>query len=178
MKNHNFSLFSLLFNNSRVDEDIEAPKVLSIGTTKGVASVYRPKGSKAISIIFNLPDLIKYGNYIEQKMEIVSQNDSFAETFEFDDAIGPRNYGDPLVLNLSRDGMTNSDDATYFDLNANGFQEYSQWIDETEAFQILDVVTKGILRIGSKLIRDIKPKPNDSMPSGVPLLWRGEKSAC
>ena len=45
---------------------------------------------------------------------------------------------DPLVLDLNRDGKVELKNAAYFDLNANGFHEFTRWIDKTDAFLVLD----------------------------------------
>ena len=42
---------------------------------------------------------------------------------------------DPLVLDLNRDGKVELKNAAFFDLNANGFHEFTRWIDGTEALR-------------------------------------------
>jgi hypothetical protein len=50
----------------------------------------------------------------------------------------PRPVYDPLVLDLNRDEKLELQNATFFDLNANGFHEFTRWISETDAFLVLD----------------------------------------
>ena len=38
-----------------------------------------------------------------------------------------------MVLDLNRDGKVELKNAAFFDLNANGFHEFTRWIDGTEA---------------------------------------------
>ena len=45
---------------------------------------------------------------------------------------------DLLVLALNRDGKVELKNAAFFDLNANGFHEFTRWIDKTYAFLLLD----------------------------------------
>lgn len=59
---------------------------------------------------------------------------------------------DPLALDLNRDGNINLENAAFFDLNANGFHEYTRWINETDAFLILDVNGNGIVDNGSNIL--------------------------
>ena len=44
---------------------------------------------------------------------------------------------DPLVLDLNRDGKVELKNAAFFDLNANGFHEFTRWPDKTDAFLVL-----------------------------------------
>ena len=41
---------------------------------------------------------------------------------------------DPLVLDLNRDKKIELKNVAFFDLNANGFHEFTRWIDKTDAF--------------------------------------------
>ena len=43
-----------------------------------------------------------------------------------------------MVLDLNRDGKVELKNAAFFDLNANGFHEFTRWIDKTDAFLVLD----------------------------------------
>ncbi len=58
---------------------------------------------------------------------------------------------DPLVLDLNRDGKIELQNATYFDLNANGFHEYTRWISETDAFLVLDKNASGLIDDGGEM---------------------------
>ena len=62
---------------------------------------------------------------------------------------------DPLVLDLNRDGKVELKNATYFDLNANGFHEFTRWIDGTDAFLVLDKNFNGKADDGSELFGDV-----------------------
>ena len=71
--------------------------------------------------------------------------------------------GDPLVLDLNRDGKINLDNATFFDLNANGFHEFTRWISETDAFLVLDANANGIIDDGSEMFGDSMRLPDGSI---------------
>lgn len=67
---------------------------------------------------------------------------------------------DPLVLDLNRDGKIELQNATFFDLNANGFHEYTSWISETDAFLVLDKNGNGVIDNGKELFGDAMELPN------------------
>ena len=69
---------------------------------------------------------------------------------------------DPLVLDLNRDGKVELKNATYFDLNANGFHEFTRWIDGTDAFLVLDKNFNGKADNGSELFGDVMTLPDGS----------------
>ena len=70
---------------------------------------------------------------------------------------------DPLVLDLNRDGKVDLKNATYFDLNANGFHEFTRWIDKTDAFLVLDKNFNGKADNGSELFGDVMTLPDGSL---------------
>ena len=69
---------------------------------------------------------------------------------------------DPLVLDLNRDGKVELKNATYFDLNANGFHEFTRWIDKTGAFLVLDKNFNGKADDESELFGDAITLPDRS----------------
>ena len=69
---------------------------------------------------------------------------------------------DPLILDLNRDGKIELKNATFFDLNANGFKEYTTWIEDTDAFLVLDKNFNGTLDDGSELFGDAMILPDGS----------------
>ena len=70
---------------------------------------------------------------------------------------------DPLVLDLNRDGKVGLKNAAYFDLNANGFHEFTRWIDKTDAFLVLDKNFNGKADDGSELFGDAMTLPDGSL---------------
>ena len=71
---------------------------------------------------------------------------------------------DPLILDLNRDGQLNLSNATFFDFNANGFHELASWIDETDAFLVLDKNYDGVINNGSEMFGDAMV-----LPDGTPM---------
>ena len=69
---------------------------------------------------------------------------------------------DPLVLDLNRDGKVELKNAAFFDLNANGFHEFTRWIDKTDAFLVLDKNFNGKADNGSELFGDVMTLPDGS----------------
>ena len=80
-----------------------------------------------------------------------------------------------MVLDLNRDGKVELKNATYFDLNANGFHEFTRWIDKTGAFLVLDKNFNGKADDGSELFGDAMAlsdgsvAPTASTPSGCTI---------
>ena len=70
---------------------------------------------------------------------------------------------DPLVLDLNRDGKVELKNAAFFDLNANGFHEFTRWIDKTDAFLVLDKNFNGKADNGGELFGDAMPLPDGSL---------------
>ena len=70
---------------------------------------------------------------------------------------------DPLVLDLNRDGKVDLKNAAFFDLNANGFHEFTRWIDKTDAFLVLDKNFNGKADDGSELFGDVMTLPDGSL---------------
>ena len=70
---------------------------------------------------------------------------------------------DPLVLDLNRDGKVELKNAAFFDLNANGFHEFTRWIDKTDAFLVLDKNFNGKADNGSELFGDVMTLPDGSV---------------
>ena len=70
---------------------------------------------------------------------------------------------DPLVLDLNRDGKVELKNAAFFDLNANGFHEFTRWIDKTDAFLVLDKNFNGKADDGSELFGDAMTLPDGSL---------------
>jgi len=70
---------------------------------------------------------------------------------------------DPLVLDLNRDGKVELTNAAFFDLNANGFHEFTRWIDKTDAFLVLDKNFNGKADDGSELFGDVMTLPDGSL---------------
>jgi|GEM_PF-5350505 len=71
---------------------------------------------------------------------------------------------DLLVLALNRDGKMKLKNAAYFvDLNANGFHEFTRWIDKTDAFLVLDKNFNGKADNGSELFGDAMTLPDGSV---------------
>ena len=70
---------------------------------------------------------------------------------------------DPLVLDLNRDGKVELKNAAYFDLNANGFHEFTRWIDKTDAFLVLDKNFNGKADDGGELFGDAMTLPDGSV---------------
>ena len=70
---------------------------------------------------------------------------------------------DPLVLDLNRDGKVELKNAAYFDLNANGFHEFTRWIDKTDAFLVLDKNFNGKADDGGELFGDAMTLPDGSL---------------
>ena len=70
---------------------------------------------------------------------------------------------DPLVLDLNRDGKVELKNAAFFDLNANGFHEFTRWIDKTDAFLVLDKNFNGKADNGSELFGDVMTLPDGSL---------------
>ena len=69
---------------------------------------------------------------------------------------------DPLVLDLNRDGKVELKNAAFFDLNSNGFHEFTRWIDKTDAFLVLDKNFNGKADNGSELFGDVMTLPDGS----------------
>ena len=67
---------------------------------------------------------------------------------------------DPLILDLDRDGKDELKNATFFDLDANGFKEYTRWIGDTDAFLVLDNDLNGELDDGGELFGDAMILPD------------------
>ena len=70
---------------------------------------------------------------------------------------------DPLLLDLNRDGKVELKNAAFFDLNANGFHEFTRWIDKTDAFLVLDKNFNGKADDGSELFGDAMTLPDGSV---------------
>ncbi len=70
---------------------------------------------------------------------------------------------DPLVLDLNRDGKVELKNAAFFDLNANGFHEFTRWIDKTDAFLVLDKNLNGKADDGGELFGDAMTLPDGSV---------------
>ena len=70
---------------------------------------------------------------------------------------------DLLVLALNRDGKVELKNAAFFDLNANGFHEFTRWIDKTDAFLVLDKKFNGKADNGSELFGDAMTLPDGSL---------------
>ena len=70
---------------------------------------------------------------------------------------------DPLVLDLNRDGKVELKNVAFFDLNANGFHEFTRWIDKTDAFLVLDKNFNGKADDGSELFGDAMTLPDGSL---------------
>ena len=70
---------------------------------------------------------------------------------------------DPLVLDLNRDGKVELKNAVFFDLNANGFHEFTRWIDKTDAFLVLDKNFNGKADNGGELFGDAMTLPDGSL---------------
>ena len=70
---------------------------------------------------------------------------------------------DPLVLDLNRDGKVELKNAAFFDLNANGFHEFTRWIDKTDAFLVLDKNFNGKADNGGELFGDVMTLPDGSL---------------
>ena len=70
---------------------------------------------------------------------------------------------DPLVLDLNRDGKVELKNAAFFDLNANGFHEFTRWIDKTDAFLVLDKNFNGKADNGGELFGDAMTLPDGSL---------------
>ena len=70
---------------------------------------------------------------------------------------------DPLVLDLNRDGKVELKNAAFFDLNANGFHEFTRWIDKTDAFLVLDKNFNGKADDGGELFGDAMTLPDGSL---------------
>ena len=68
-----------------------------------------------------------------------------------------------MVLDLNRDGKVELKNAAFFDLNANGFHEFTRWIDETDAFLVLDKNFNGKADNGSELFGDVMTLPDGSL---------------
>ena len=80
-----------------------------------------------------------------------------------DSGVIPPARRDPLVLELNRDGKVELKNATYFDLNANGFHEFTRWIDKTDAFLVLDKNFNGKADNGGELFGDAMTLPDGSL---------------
>ena len=70
---------------------------------------------------------------------------------------------DPLVLDLNRDGKVELKNTAFFDLNANGFHEFTRWIDKTDAFLVLDKNFNGKADDRSELFGDAMTLPDGSL---------------
>ena len=75
---------------------------------------------------------------------------------------GPSRPRDPLVLDLDRSGKIDLENATYFDLNANGFHELTKWVSATDAVMVLDKNFNGKADDGSELFGDAMTLPDGS----------------
>ena len=69
---------------------------------------------------------------------------------------------DPLILDLNRDSKLELQNATFFDLNADGFHEYTRWISETDAFLVLDKNADALINNGGEMFGDAMILPDDS----------------
>ena len=70
---------------------------------------------------------------------------------------------DPLVLDLNRDGKVELKNVAFFDMNANGFHEFTRWIDKTDAFLVLDKNFNGKADNGGELFGDAMTLPDGSV---------------
>ncbi len=69
--------------------------------------------------------------------------------------------------------------ATYFDLNANGFHEYTRWISETDAFLVLDKNASGLIDDGGEMFGDSMILPDGSRAlSGFEALRAYDSNGC
>ncbi|WP_208873914.1 hypothetical protein [Fretibacterium fastidiosum] len=66
-------------------------------------------------------------------------------------------------MDLNRDGKVELKNAAFFDLNANGFHEFTRWIDKTDAFLVLDKNFNGKADNGSELFGDVMTLPDGSL---------------
>ena len=80
-----------------------------------------------------------------------------------DSGVIPPARRDPLVLDLNRDGKVELKNAAFFDLNANGFHEFTRWIDKTDAFLVLDKNFNGKADDGGELFGDAMTLPDGSL---------------
>ena len=69
---------------------------------------------------------------------------------------------DPLVIDLNRDGRTDLVNTAYFDLDANGFVEKTNWIDAVDGFLALDRNGDGVVNDGGELFGDRTIKKDGS----------------
>ena len=70
---------------------------------------------------------------------------------------------DPFVLDLNHDGKVELKNAAFFDMNANGFHEFTRWIDKTDAFLVLDKNFNGKADNGGELFGDAMTLPDGSL---------------
>ena len=68
-----------------------------------------------------------------------------------------------MVLDLNKDGKVELKNVAFFDLNANGFHEFTRWIDKTDAFLVLDKNFNGKADDGSELFGDAMTLPDGSL---------------
>ena len=66
----------------------------------------------------------------------------------------------PLILDFNRDGNLGLNNAAFFDLTANGFHELTAWLDETNAFLVLDKHGTGLIENGSQMFGHAMVLPN------------------
>ena len=74
----------------------------------------------------------------------------------------PVQHFDPLVLDLNRDGKVELKNAAFFDLNNSGFHELTTWIDETDAFLVLDKNFSDKIESGAEMFGDAMVLPDGS----------------
>ena len=66
----------------------------------------------------------------------------------------------PLILDFNRDGNLGLNATAFFDLTANGFHELTAWLDETNAFLVLDKHGTGQIKNGSQMFGHAMVLPN------------------
>jgi hypothetical protein len=66
----------------------------------------------------------------------------------------PPPHVDPLVIDLNKDGKTDLTRNTYFDIDANGFAEATNWIDNSDGLLAIDRNGNGIIDDGKELFGD------------------------
>jgi hypothetical protein len=67
------------------------------------------------------------------------------------------------VFDLNRDGKIDLSNATFMDLAGDGFHEYTRWINETDAFLVLDINNNDIIENGREMFGDNMILPDGSV---------------
>lgn len=105
-------------------------------------------------------DVIYKGTGLDKMWGKVQNNSKGSQAQKYQEALTKQPPRDPLVIDFSdndsasNEGLVDTDNGVYFDLDNNGFAEKTAWIDNGKGFLAYDRNGNGIIDNGSELFGD------------------------